>query len=184
MIPNSNSEKKIKKSNLPSIIYDVDLDEFYEEKINKSKTKSTKRYSTGRYELPEYVRNVHEDIKNSYPDICPPVFLIDKILKSFWREIENQLKEEKDIKIFGFGTFKANKKISYKTQAEQYYIKFKISRHFISRIREHFGTMTQAEQITREKQKAFMQQVWEARMKTKALTVQKELMENKQPLEE
>jgi len=161
------NEKKPTLKSPPAFIYDVDLDEFYESRLKEKTGKAGRKQSTGRYEVPEYVKNVYAAILEAYPDTCPPLFLIDKIIKAFWREIERELIEEETIKIFGFGQFILTKKISSRTNQEQYYIKFKISRHFISRIREHFGTLTESERNSREKQKEFMKKVWESRMKTK-----------------
>lgn len=165
----------------PEFIYDVDIEEFYESRLKDK----TKKQSTGRYEVPLYVKNVYKEIYDAFPDSCPPLFLIDKIIKVFWREVEKELIEEQSVKIFGFGQFVLKKKTVTKTGRDQYYIKFKLSRHFLSRIREYFGTMTESEQKARDKQKDFMKQVWESRMKTKLNSkiykpIAPESMENKQ----
>lgn len=146
----------------PSFTYDTELDEFYEEKLTVSRAKST-----GRYELPEYVKNVHATLEENYPDSVPTIYMVDKIIKTFWREVEAELLEKESVPIFGFGIFKRINKISGITGREQNYFKFKLSRHFINRMRETLGTLTDADKLAREKQKLFMQSVWEHRMKSK-----------------
>jgi hypothetical protein len=118
----------------------------------------------GRYGTPDYVVAIMHLINEEYPDSLPTEFQVSTVLRYFWAYVEAQLKEDKDVSVFGIGKFSVNIK-GNRHGTTQYYPKFKFSPHFVLRVRDYKGTLTPSEVEQVKKKKEFMRKVWENRRK-------------------
>lgn len=133
---------------------------------NKDIKPKQKRTSTrGRYGTPEYVIAISKYFNEAFPDTIPADWIIDYIIKFFFAYIENELKEDRQVPVFGIGRFvlvKRMRKTKYGPFL-QYTPKLKYSHHFKTRIRGYKGTNTEAELRVLKQRKEFMAGVWEKR---------------------
>lgn len=124
--------------------------------MKKSKT-------LGRYDSPEYIEPIKKQFEENFPNNVPKDFIIDHAIKYFWRYVEEQLKQDKEVSIFSFGKFHVKSGVSPRTKQFQYYPKFKFSRHFTLRLRDEKGTTTEAEKKEIETKREFMKNIWSQR---------------------
>lgn len=97
---------------------------------------------------------------DEYPDVSVPEYLIESIFLGVLDFIKAGLEAEEDITIPSLGKFHTKKKES-RFGKEQYYVKFKASRHLVLNLRQVKGTLTEAEHRDIAKKREFVQNMWE-----------------------
>lgn len=129
---------------------------------NEDKKKGT-QLIRGRYENPTYVEAIKAKFEDRFPDNVPKDFIIDHVIRFFWDYVEEELKSDREVKIYAFGKFYVRSGVSNRTKKFQYYTKFKFSRHFNLRYRSFKGTASESELAEIAKKREFMEQVWKKR---------------------
>lgn len=97
-----------------------------------------------------------------YPDIEVPQFIIEAILLGFIDYIKAGLTAGQILTITSLGKFFTRKKEN-KYGNEQYYIKFRPSKHLVMGLREAKGTLTDYEKRAIREKEVFVQHAWNSK---------------------
>lgn len=95
-----------------------------------------------------------------YPNLFLDDYVIEAIVNAYIDYIKHNLFQENEVSIISLGKFWVKKKL-LDNGKDQYYPKFKASRHLILNLRQAKDSLTPAEVRSLEEKEKFIREVWE-----------------------
>lgn len=142
-------------------IYDSDEIEVIEKVDGRKKHKSK-----GRYPKNDYLNYIKQVFQDRFPDNVPPDYVIETCVKSFWQYVEDNLIEDRDVKVYSFGEFYLDFKHTKGerlTGTKTHFIRFKPSAAFTLRLRTKKNSASLMEMNRVKKLLEYYKDVWDKR---------------------